>query len=313
MSNPPDRLAAASPAPVAPTPPAQLVGTEGDPAIAVVQVSVPPRSWRSDWRAVKVVWRREIIRFRRDRLRMITSLMQPLLFLFVLGTGLSSLFAGTDAGDLNVRTFLFPGVLTLAVLFTAVFSAGSIVWDREFGFLREMLVAPVGRYAIVVGKCVGGATVATFQGVVLLALAGLVGVPYNPIMIVLVVAELMLIALMITAFGVMIAARIKTFQAFMAMTQVLMLPMFFLSGALFPLNNLPTWLAVLTHLNPLTYAVDLVRRTIFAFIDVGPQASQFVAGVTWGDWLVPIWVEVAIIVAMGVAMIWVAVLQFRKA
>ncbi|HAM21255.1 MAG TPA: ABC transporter, partial [Actinobacteria bacterium] len=108
--------------------------------------------------------------------------------------------------DVNLRTFLFPGVLTLAVLFTAVFSAGSIVWDREFGFLREMLVAPVGRWAIVVGKCVGGATVATFQGLVLLALAGLVGVPYNPLMIVLVVAELMLIALMITAFGVMVAA-----------------------------------------------------------------------------------------------------------
>ena len=281
--------------------------------IQVVAVSVPPRTWRSDWRAIKVVWRREIIRFRRDRLRMITSLMQPLLFLFVLGTGLSSLFSGTDAGEINVRTFLFPGVLTLAVLFTAVFSAGSIVWDREFGFLREMLVAPVGRWAIVVGKVVGGATVATFQGLLLLALAGLVGVPYNPIMLLLVVAELMLIALMITAFGVMIAARIKTFQAFMAMTQVLMLPMFFLSGALFPLNNLPAWLTILTHINPLTYAVDLVRRTIFAFIDVGPAGQQLVSGVTWGDWLVPIWLEVIIIVVMGLVMIRIAVLQFRKA
>ncbi len=281
--------------------------------IQVVAVSVPPRTWRSDWRAIKVVWRREIIRFRRDRLRMITSLMQPLLFLFVLGTGLSSLFSGTDAGEINVRTFLFPGVLTLAVLFTAVFSAGSIVWDREFGFLREMLVAPVGRWAIVVGKVVGGATVATFQGLLLLALAGLVGVPYSPLMMLLVVAELMLIALMITAFGVMIAARIKTFQAFMAMTQVLMLPMFFLSGALFPLNNLPAWLTILTHINPLTYAVDLVRRTIFAFIDVGPAGQQFVSGVTWGDWLVPIWLEVIIIVVMGLVMIRIAVLQFRKA
>lgn len=281
--------------------------------IQVVAVSVPPRTWRSDWRAIKVVWRREIIRFRRDRLRMITSLMQPLLFLFVLGTGLSSLFSGTDAGEINVRTFLFPGVLTLAVLFTAVFSAGSIVWDREFGFLREMLVAPVGRWAIVVGKVVGGATVATFQGLLLLALAGLVGVPYSPLMMLLVVAELMLIALMITAFGVMIAARIKTFQAFMAMTQVLMLPMFFLSGALFPLNNLPAWLTILTHINPLTYAVDLVRRTIFAFIDVGPAGQQFVSGVMWGDWLVPIWLEVIIIVVMGLVMIRIAVLQFRKA
>ncbi len=291
-----------------------MTTTNEVPPITVVSVLVPPRSWRSDWRAIKVVWRRELIRFRRDRLRMVTSLMQPLLFLFVLGTGLSSLMGGTGAAsDVNVRTFLFPGVLTLAVLFTAVFSAGSIVWDREFGFLREMLVAPVGRWAIVVGKCVGGATVATFQGLVLLALAGLVGVPYNPLMIVLVVAELMLIALMITAFGVMVAARIKTFQAFMAMTQVLMLPMFFLSGALFPLNNLPTWLTILTHINPLTYAVDLVRRTIFAFIDVGPAGASFVSGVTWGDWLVPMWLEAIIIAAMGLIMVWVAVIQFRKA
>jgi ABC-2 type transport system permease protein len=291
-----------------------MTTTNEVPPITVVSVLVPPRSWRSDWRAIKVVWRRELIRFRRDRLRMVTSLMQPLLFLFVLGTGLSSLMGGTGAAsDVNVRTFLFPGVLTLAVLFTAVFSAGSIVWDREFGFLREMLVAPVGRWAIVVGKCVGGATVATFQGLVLLALAGLVGVPYNPLMIVLVVAELMLIALMITAFGVMVAARIKTFQAFMAMTQVLMLPMFFLSGALFPLNNLPTWLTILTHINPLTYAVDLVRRTIFAFIDVGPAGASFVSGVTWGDWLVPMWLEAMIIAVMGLIMVWVAVIQFRKA
>ncbi len=291
-----------------------MTTTNEVPPITVVSVLVPPRSWRSDWRAIKVVWRRELIRFRRDRLRMVTSLMQPLLFLFVLGTGLSSLMGGTGAAsDVNVRTFLVPGVLTLAVLFTAVFSAGSIVWDREFGFLREMLVAPVGRWAIVVGKCVGGATVATFQGLVLLALAGLVGVPYNPLMIVLVVAELMLIALMITAFGVMVAARIKTFQAFMAMTQVLMLPMFFLSGALFPLNNLPTWLTILTHINPLTYAVDLVRRTIFAFIDVGPAGASFVSGVTWGDWLVPMWLEAVIIAVMGLIMVWVAVIQFRKA
>ena len=291
-----------------------MTATNDARVIEVVSVSVPPRSWRSDWRAIKVVWRRELIRFRRDRLRMVTSLMQPLLFLFVLGTGLSSLMGNTgSASDVNVRTFLFPGVLTLAVLFTAVFSAGSIVWDREFGFLREMLVAPVGRWAIVVGKCVGGATVATFQGLVLLALAGLVGVPYNPLMIVLVVAELMLIALMITAFGVMVAARIKTFQAFMAMTQVLMLPMFFLSGALFPLNNLPTWLTILTHINPLTYAVDLVRRTIFSFIDVGPAGEQFVSGVTWGDWLVPMWLEAVIIAVMGLIMVRIAVLQFRKA
>lgn len=283
------------------------------PALDVAQVRVPPRSWRSDVRAIKVVWRRELIRFWRDRLRMVTSLMQPILYLFVLGTGLSSL-VGASTGGLNMRTFLFPGVITLAVLFTAVFSAGSIVWDREFGFLREMLVAPVGRWSIVVGKCVGGATVAAFQGLVLLLFAGLVGVPYNPIMMVLVAAELVLIALMITAFGVMMAARIKSFQAFMAMTQLLMLPMFFLSGALFPLTNLPPWLQFLTVINPLTYAVDLVRRTVFAFVDLTPeQVTQFAGGLHWGSFAVPIWLDAVVIVVMGLIMMWLAVVQFRRA
>lgn len=277
----------------------------------VAGVRVPEKSIKGDVRAIKVVWKRELIRFWRDRLRMITSLMQPLLFLFILGTGLGSVMGAAIPG-FNFRTFLFPGVVTLAVLFTAVFSAGSIVWDREFGFLREMLVAPVRRWSIVVGKCIGGATVATIQGIVLLCLAGLVSVPYNPVMMILVVLELILMALMITAFGTMVAARIKTFQAFMATTQVLLLPLFFMSGALFPLTNLPGWLAVLTHLNPLTYAVDMVRRTIFSFMELSPEAAEFVQGVTWGSWVVPIWLEAIIVAVTGVIMTVIAVRQFKN-
>ena len=142
----------------------------------------PPRSLRGDLRAVKIVWQRELIRFSRDRLRIITALVQPLLFLFVLGTGLSTIVAGRHGG-VNLRTFVYPGVLAMAVMFTAMFSAASIVWDREFGFLREMLVAPVRRGSIVLGKCLGGATVGGLQGVIVIALAGLVGVPYSPALI----------------------------------------------------------------------------------------------------------------------------------
>ncbi len=130
----------------------------------IVRVSVPRRSFASELRAIKIVWRRELIRFRSDKLRMATSLVQPLLFLFVLGSGLQSLSsAGTHGVDL--KTFIYPGILCIAVMFTAMFSAASIVWDREFGFLREMMVAPVRRSSIVIGKCLGGATVASFQGV----------------------------------------------------------------------------------------------------------------------------------------------------
>src|SRR5579871_522729 len=192
-------------------------------------VHVPGRSVRGDLRAVKIVWQRELIRFSRDRLRIATSLVQPILFLFVLGSGLSRLAsAGTHGVDL--RTFVYPGVLCMAVLFTAMFSAASLVWDREFGFLREMMVAPVRRSALVLGKCLGGATVACFQGIIVLALAGLVGVPYAPTLILGVFGLQLVLAFAITAFGVMVAARIRQIQSFMAITQMVMMPMYFLSG-----------------------------------------------------------------------------------
>ena len=137
----------------------------------------------SDVRAVRVVWQRELIRFAQDKIRIVAALVQPVLFLFVLGTGLQSL-TKASTGGIALRTFMFPGVIATGVLFTAMFSAVSIVWDREFGFLREMLVAPVRRGSILVGKCLGGATVATFQGILVLILAPLVGVSYDPLMIV---------------------------------------------------------------------------------------------------------------------------------
>src|SRR5215813_2447437 len=159
-----------------------------------IRVAVPQHTLRSDMRAVSIVWQRELIRFRRDRLRAVTSLIQPLLFLLVLGTGLSSLAQGSLPPGVDFRTFIYPGVLAMSVLFTAIFSAASIAWDREFGFLREMLVAPVSRGAIVIGKCLGGATVATFQGIVILILAGLAGVPYDPILFLTVIGELLLLS-----------------------------------------------------------------------------------------------------------------------
>src|SRR5947209_5436818 len=134
---------------------------------AVARVVVPAGGARSELRAIKVVWKRELIRFSRDRLRIVTSLMQPFLFLFVLGTGLSRL-ASAGTHGVNLRTFVFPGVLCMAVMFTAMFSAASLVWDREFGFLRAMMVGAVRRSSLVVGKCLGGATVAGFKGVVVL-------------------------------------------------------------------------------------------------------------------------------------------------
>jgi len=201
----------------------------------------------------------------------------------------------------------------MSVLFTAIFSAASIVWDREFGFLREMLVAPVSRAALVVGKCLGGATVATLQGIVILILAGLAHVPYSPELFVVLIGELLLLSFTLTAFGVMMAARIKQIQAFMALTQMLVLPLFFLSGALYPLTGLPSWLAVLTRFDPLTYIVDPMRRAVFAHLHVSPLAAHALApGVTWSGWQVPQGLSLGLVAIMGLGMLVIAILEFRK-
>jgi ABC-2 type transport system permease protein len=282
------------------------------PAHDVVAVRVPPRSWRSEVRAMKIVWRRELIRFANDRMRIATSLIQPLLFLFVLGSGLQTLSAASTHG-VDLKTFIYPGILCISVLFTAMFSAASIVWDREFGFLREMMVAPVRRSSIVIGKCLGGATVASFQGVIVLALAGLVHVPYDPLLILGIFALQLLLAFTVTAFGVMVAIRIKQIQSFMGVMQMIVMPMFFLSGALYPVSGLPQWLAVLNRIDPLTYAVDPMRRLVFNHLDLSAAAkARLDPGVTWWGWHLPALFEAAVIVALGLFMLSIAIWEFTK-
>jgi ABC-2 type transport system permease protein len=230
----------------------------------------------------------------------------------VLGTGLSRIAAAGTHG-VNLRTFVYPGVLCLAVMFTAMFSAASLVWDREFGFLREMMVAPVSRGSLVLGKCLGGATVAGFQGVVVIALAGLVGVPYAAGLIAEVFALQLLLAFAITAFGVMVAARISQVQSFMALMQMVVLPMYFLSGALFPVSGLPRWLELLNRIDPLTYAVDPMRRAVFAHLHISPLARHALnPGVTWWGWRVPGLLEAALVGLIGLLMLAIAILQFSR-
>ncbi|HWO70379.1 MAG TPA: ABC transporter permease [Actinomycetota bacterium] len=265
-------------------------------------------------RGARVVLQRELIRFSQDRPRILSSLLQPLMFLFILGTGLSSLVRGGGAlGGLSLRTFFYPGVLAMSTMFTAVFSAGTLLWDREFGFLREMLVAPVRRSSILVGKALGGAVVATLQGLLVLALAGLVGVPYRPGLFLTLAGELFLLSFSLTSMGLVIAVRLREMQTFFALTQMFLMPMFFLSGALYPLNGLPTWLRVLTRVDPLTYVVDPMRRAVFSALDLPASVREAVAGgVTWGSWRVPTPVELALVAAFGVVFLAVAALRFAR-
>ncbi|GAA2771726.1 ABC transporter permease [Nonomuraea dietziae] len=282
-------------------------------AADVANVRIPARGTGHDLRAIKVVLHREMLRFLSDRTRMLSMLIQPVLWLFVMGTGLGTLVSGSIPG-VDFRTFMYPGMISMTVIMTAMFSAGSIVWDREFGFLREMLVAPVSRGAIVVGKCLGGAVVACGQGLIILAMAGLVGVPYSPGLMLTLLGEMFLAAFTITAFGVTLAARMRNMQTFFGLMQMAIMPMMFLSGAMFPLANLPSWLHVLTTVNPLTYAVDPMRQAVFAHLDIPPQVNAVLnPGVEWFGWQVPVGVELGLVALVGAALLGIAVAQFKRA
>ena len=280
--------------------------------MAVVAARVPERSWRSEARAVRAVWWREMIRFFDDRARIVTALIQPLLFLFVLGPGLQSLSAASTGG-VDLTTFLFPGVLCMAIWFSAMVSAASLVMDRQLGFLRELMVAPVRRSSIVLGRCLGGTTTAATQGVILLALAGLADVPYDPVLLLGIFGLQLLIAFAVTALGVMVATSIRQAPTFNSVMQLLVFPTVFLSGAMYPIGDLPGWLRLLTRLNPLTYAVDPVRRLVFDHLDVSAATRQRLApGVTWWGWQVPSLLEVGIVLALGLVMLAVAVFRFTR-
>ena len=262
-------------------------------------------------RTIQMVWHREIIRFVRTRTRILSSFVQPILFLFVLGYGMTTLVGTT--GGFDFKKFVFPGIVSMTVVTTAIFSAISIVWDREFGFLREMLVAPVSRGALVIGKTLGGASVATVQGTIMLALAPLIGVHLTPLLVLEVIGLEMLMASALTAFGVFVASRIQRMEGFQVVMQLVLFPMIFLSGALFPLNGIPGWLAVITRINPLTYAVDPLRHVVFAAQDMPTAAAaRFATGVTIFSYTVPMFLEIVIVLAFLVVFLGLAIVGFAK-
>ena len=201
----------------------------------------------------------------------------------------------------------------MSVLFTAAFAGISMVWDREFGFLREMLVAPISTTSILLGKCLGGASVATIQSVVVLVLAGLVGVPYDIPMMLELLVLLFLMSFMITALGLVLASRVKQVQSAMPLVQMIITPLMFLSGALFPLSRLPGWLTVVTHLNPTTYAVEPVRSVVFDRLTISPEARAILdPGIWWGSYQVPIWMQVAVVIVSAAILLFAAVKLFAR-
>ena len=230
-----------------------------------------------DFWAIYILWLRDLKRYWYDKARIFASLGQPILFLFVLGTALGPSVA--TPGGVNFSEFIFPGIISMTVLFTSIFSAISIVWDREFGFLKEVLVAPVSRWSIVIGKALGGSTVAVIQGCLMLILAPLVGVKLTVLIVIQSVLVMFLIAFAITGLGIVIAARMKEMEGFQMVVNFVIMPIFFLSGALFPLDRLPGWLTVLTRLDPMTYGVDLLRHVMLGINTFHPVLAVAVMGV----------------------------------
>jgi len=208
-----------------------------------------------------ILWLRQVIKYFRTPSRIIGSLGQPLLFLLVFGFGFGSIFQ--KAGQGNYIQFLAPGIIMMSVLFTAVFSGIDLIWDRQFGFLKETMVAPVPRWHIMLGKTLGGATVASFQGIIVLVMSLLVGFRIDNLLMLPVAALFVfLVALLFTALGIAIASTLEDMQGFQLIMNFLVMPIFFLSGALFPLEGLPQALAVITRLDPLTYGVDGIRHAL---------------------------------------------------
>ncbi|HEY1760282.1 MAG TPA: ABC transporter permease [Bryobacteraceae bacterium] len=215
--------------------------------------------------AIYILWLRQIKRYFRSRPRIIASLGQPLLFLLALGFGFGPIFQ--RAGQGNYIQFLAPGVISMSILFTAIFSGIELIWDRQFGFLKETLVAPVPRILIMVGRTLGGATVALFQGLVVIVICLLAGFRItNFARLPVALLFMVLVAVMFTAMGTAIASVLSDFQGFQLVMNFLVMPIFFLSGALFPLTGLPKALDVIASLDPLTYGVDGLRG---AFIGLG--------------------------------------------
>lgn len=218
--------------------------------------------------AIYILWLRQLKRYLRSKARMIGSLGQPLLFLVALGFGFGPIYQ--KAGGGSYLEFLAPGVICMGVLFTAVFSGIEVIWDRQFGFLKETLVAPVSRFRIMLGRTFGGATVATIQGLIVLMLSIVVGFrPVSWLAIPLAIVFIFLIALLFTALGTAIASVLEDMQGFQLIMNFLVMPLFFLSGSIFPLDSAPRALAIVARFDPLSYGVDALRGVLIGMSHFG--------------------------------------------
>jgi ABC-2 type transport system permease protein len=215
-------------------------------------------------KVIYTIWLRETKLALRERARIVATVAQPLIYLGILGRGITSGMRLTNAGNVDYIKFMYPGVIGMSILFTSIFAAISIIWDREFGFLKEVLVAPVPRWAVAVGKSFGGATIALSQVAILICIGPLIGISLTPLIVLQMLFLGFLMSVAVTSLGVIVASRMASMQSFQMVMNFLVMPLYFLSGAMFPMSSAPSWMKTLMSFDPLTYGVDAIRNVMFA-------------------------------------------------
>ena len=254
-------------------------------------------------RGTWVVAYRELLRFVNERSRIISSLAFPLMFLVIFGAGFGQII-GSLAPGVDFIAFMYPGIVAQTVLTSSLFAGVSVVWDREFGFLREILVAPIGRTGIVLGKAIGATITGLLQVLLMLILAPFLGVELRLDIVLELIPIVIILALGLSGLGILIASFMTSQQGFQLVIQLLIFPLIFLAGVFFPVDNVPDWLAVISKVNPLTYGVDAIRQVLLGTLPG--------IGVTIGDHRVTLFEEVAIISGLGVMLLGSAVVVFNR-
>jgi ABC-2 type transport system permease protein len=256
----------------------------------------------TELRGFYTLWLREVKRYLRDRTRIVSSFVQPVLWLVVFGSGIGAALASTSQiQGIGYQTLIFPGIVAQTLLFTAMFMGISVIWDREFGFLKEILVAPVSRFTLFLGKMVGDSTDALIQGVIVFGVALALGIRFSFAAFLVALPLMFLITIGLVSVGLVIASSIGSLESFGAIQSFINLPLFFLSGALFPLNgpNTPQWLQVISRGNPLTYGVDALKQVILG----APYAPLQIQ---------PLWVDLAVVGGFDLVMIAIGTWAFSR-
>ena len=257
------------------------------------------------WRGTWVVAYRELLRFVNERSRLFSSFFQPIVFLVIFGAGFGNVI-GALAPGVDFVKFMYPGIIAMGVLTSSLFAGVSVVWDREFGFLREVLVAPLARTGIVLGKAIGAAVVALLQVVLLLLISPIIGVAIEPATIAQLIPVVVILSISLSGLGILIASFMRSQQGFQLLIQVLIFPLIFLAGVFFPVSQAPDWLQLLSKVNPMTYGVDAIRQ-----IMLGSAATSGLGVEVFGQ-VMTVGQEVVIVALLGAVLLSAAVWGFRR-